>query len=67
MIEGTSTPVVKRSTVTAILSDAEQRSRIAFDSTGLVTPAAVDLYRSDGHVRVVVDIAGSIRLDAAQR
>ncbi len=52
---------------TAVLSDSDQRSRIAFDSTGLATPAAVDLYRSDGHVRVMVDIAGSVRLDAAQR
>ena len=52
---------------TAMLSDSDQRSRIAFDSTGIATPAAVDLFRSDGHVRVVVDIAGSVRVDAAPR
>jgi len=27
----------------------------------------VDLFRSNGHVRVVVDIAGSVRVDAAPR
>ena len=52
---------------TAILSDTDQRSRIAFDSTGIATPAAVDLFRSDGHVRVLVDMAGSVRIDVAQR
>ena len=51
---------------TAVISEADQRSRIAFDSTGLTTPAAVDLYRSDGHVRVVVDMAGSVKVDVAQ-
>lgn len=52
---------------TAVVSEADQRSRIAFDSTGIATPAAVDLFRSDGHVRVVVDTAGSIKIDVAQR
>lgn len=52
---------------TARLVDTDQRSRIAFDSTGLATPAAVDLFRSDGHVRVVVDISGSVTVDAAPR
>ena len=52
---------------TAILADKGQRSRIAFDSTGIATPVAVDLFRSDGHVRVIVDIAGSVRVDAAPR
>jgi HSP20 family molecular chaperone IbpA len=45
----------------------DQSSRIAFDSTGIATPAAVDLYRSDGHVRVTVDMAGSVRIDVAPR
>jgi general secretion pathway protein H len=52
---------------TAIVAESDQRSRIAFDSTGMATPAAVDLYRSDGHVRVIVDIAGSVKIDVAQR
>jgi general secretion pathway protein H len=52
---------------TAIVAESDQRSHIAFDSTGIATPAAVDLFRSDGHVRVVVDVAGSIRIDVAQR
>jgi general secretion pathway protein H len=52
---------------TAMLADTGQHSRIAFDSTGIATPAAVDLFRSDGHVRVVVDIAGSVRVDVAPR
>jgi general secretion pathway protein H len=52
---------------TAMLADKGQRSRIAFDSTGIATPAVVDLFRSDGHVRVTVDIAGSVRVDAAPR
>jgi general secretion pathway protein H len=51
----------------AVFSRSDQRSRIAFDSTGIVTPAAVDLYRSDGHVRVRVDMAGSVKIDVAQR
>jgi general secretion pathway protein H len=51
---------------TAVLSRSE-RSRIAFDSTGIATPVAVDLYRSDGHVRVRVDMAGSVKIDVAQR
>jgi general secretion pathway protein H len=51
---------------TAVLA-GDQRSRIAFDSTGIATPAAVDLYRSDGHVRVTVDMAGSVRIDVAPR
>lgn len=52
---------------TAVLSRSDQRSRIAFDSTGIATPIAVDLYRSDGHVRVRVDMAGSVKIDVAQR
>lgn len=52
---------------TAVLSQSDQRSRIAFDSTGIATPIAVDLYRSDGHVRVRVDMAGSVKIDVAQR
>ena len=52
---------------TARLAETDQRSRIAFDSTGIATPTAVDLFRSDGHVRVVVDIAGRVRIDAASR
>ena len=51
---------------TAVVS-GDQRSRIAFDSTGIATPAAVDLFRSDGHVRVRVDTAGSIKIDVTQR
>jgi general secretion pathway protein H len=60
-------PVEWSEDTTAILTDTDQRSRIAFDSTGIATPAAVDLFRSDGHVRVAVDIAGSVRIDVAQR
>jgi general secretion pathway protein H len=52
---------------TAIVSEASDRSRIAFDSTGIVTPAAVDLFRSGGQVRVSIDVAGSIRIDVARR
>lgn len=51
---------------TAVVS-GDQRSRIAFDSTGIATPAAVDLFRNDGHVRVRVDMAGSVKIDVAQR
>jgi general secretion pathway protein H len=51
---------------TAVVS-GEQRSRITFDSTGIAAPAAVDLFRSDGHVRVQVDLAGSVRVDVPQR
>jgi len=50
-----------------MLADSGQLSRIAFDSTGIATPASVDLFRSDGHVRVVVDIAGSVRVDVTPR
>ena len=60
-------PVTWDEDTTAILSEADERSRIAFDSTGIATPAAVDLFRSDGHVRVLVDVAGSIKIDVAQR
>jgi general secretion pathway protein H len=52
---------------TAVVSEADQRSLIAFDSTGIATPAAVDLFRSHGHVRVVVNVAGSVKIDVAQR
>lgn len=52
---------------TVVVSETDRRSHIAFDSTGIATPAAVDLYRSDGHVRVAVDVAGSVELDVAQR
>jgi hypothetical protein len=52
---------------TAIVSEASDRSRIAFDATGIATPAVVDLFRSEGHVRVSIDVAGSIRIDVAQR
>lgn len=52
---------------TAILGRGDERSRIMFDSTGIATPVAIDLYRSNGHVRVIVDGSGSVRIDAAQR
>jgi general secretion pathway protein H len=51
---------------TAVVS-GDQRSRIAFDSTGIATPTAVDLFRNDGHVRVRVDMAGDVKIDVAQR
>ena len=51
---------------TAVVS-GDQRSRITFDSTGIATPTAVDLFRNDGHVRVRVDMAGSVKVDVAQR
>lgn len=51
---------------TAVVS-GKQPSRIAFDSTGIATPVEVDLFRSDGHVRVRVDMAGSVKIDVAQR
>jgi general secretion pathway protein H len=50
---------------TAVVS-GDQRSRIAFDSTGIATPIEVDLFRNDGHVRVRVDMAGSVKIDVAQ-
>jgi general secretion pathway protein H len=52
---------------TAIVSEAGDRSRIIFDSTGIATPATVDLFRNEGHVRVSIDVAGSIRIDVARR
>lgn len=52
---------------TAMLADKGWQSRIAFDSTGIATPAVVDLFRRDGHVRVTVDTGGSVRVDAAPR
>jgi general secretion pathway protein H len=52
-------------TTAIVLGD--QRSRIAFDSTGIATPVAVDLFRNDGRVRVRVDMAGSVKIDVAQR
>jgi general secretion pathway protein H len=60
-------PVEWSDDTTATLSNTDQRARIAFDSTGIATPVAVDLFRSDGHVRVIVDVAGSVRVDAAPR
>jgi general secretion pathway protein H len=51
---------------TAVVAQGD-RSRITFDSTGVATPAAVDLFRNNGHVRVVVDVAGSVKIDVAQR
>ena len=52
---------------TATVATDDRRSRIAFDSTGIATPVAVDLFRSDGHVRVRSDMAGSVRIDVAPR
>jgi general secretion pathway protein H len=59
-------PVAWSVDTTAVVS-GDQRSRIAFDSTGVATPTAVDLFRNDGHVRVRVDMAGSVKIDVAQR
>jgi general secretion pathway protein H len=52
---------------TAMIGRGDERSRILFDATGMATPAAIDLYRSYGHARVIVDGSGSVRIDAAQR
>jgi general secretion pathway protein H len=52
---------------TAVVAEAGGRSRIVFDSTGIATPVVVDLFRTEGHVRVSIDVAGGIRLDVAQR
>ena len=52
---------------TTIVADEGTQSRIVFDSTGIATPAFVDLFRPNGHVRVSIDAAGSVRIDVAQR
>jgi general secretion pathway protein H len=52
---------------TVVLPGRAPQSRIIFDSTGNVTPAVVDLVRTEGYVRVSIDGAGSVRLDVAQR
>jgi len=52
---------------TATLSGADERARIAFDSTGFATPAEVNLFRANGRMRVAVDAAGNVRIDAPGR
>lgn len=39
-------------------------SRISFDVTGLATPAVVQMSRDDASVRVTVEAAGAVRIDA---
>jgi general secretion pathway protein H len=51
---------------TALLQGADSSSRIGFDSTGFATPARVDLFRADGHVRVVLEPSGKVRIDDAR-
>ena len=60
-------PVAWDEDTTAIVGEGDERSRILFDSTGIATPAAVDLFRNNGHVRVIVEGSGSIKIDVAER
>jgi general secretion pathway protein H len=52
---------------TAMLSAADGGTRISFDPTGYATPSHIDLFRSHGRVRVAVDEAGNVRIDASAR
>ena len=49
---------------TAILNETGAPARIAFDPTGMATPADIALYRESGSARVAVDAGGNVRLDA---
>jgi general secretion pathway protein H len=42
-------------------------ARIAFDPTGLVTPASIDLLRGEARVRVSVESNGRVSVDAPAR
>ena len=60
-------PVAWSRDTTATLSTADERSRIVFDSTGIATPAEIDLFRVNVRLRVIVDAVGNVKIDARGR
>lgn len=52
------------SNATTVTVASDGGSRIAFDSTGLSTPTEIDLFRAEGRVRIRIDGAGNIQIDA---
>ena len=49
---------------TTVTIASEGGSRVAFDSTGLSTPAEIDLFRAKGRATIRVDGAGNVQIDA---
>jgi general secretion pathway protein H len=48
---------------TVVMSAGDGRTRIAFDATGMASPATVDLMRRNARIRVSVDASGAIAID----
>jgi general secretion pathway protein H len=49
-----------------VVAATDGRARITFDPTGMASPAVVNLLRADRSIRVSIDAAGKVSIDAAQ-